>query len=82
MKPIFYARGPNIKQGYRAKPFNSVDIYPLVCELLGIKPAPNNGTLDNTKDFIVYSDTNAADSMITMTSMLTFVCVLALLTVV
>lgn len=54
MKPIFYARGPNIKVGYKSFPFNSVDIYPLVCELLGIKPSPNNGTLENTKSFIVY----------------------------
>lgn len=53
MKPIFYSRGPNIRAGYKSFPFNSVDIYPLVCELLGIPPSPNNGTLDNTRHFIV-----------------------------
>lgn len=55
MKPIFFARGPNIKAGYKTEPFNSVDIYPLVCDLLGIKPAPNNGTLDTVKSFIVHN---------------------------
>lgn len=55
MKPIFYARGPNIKPGVEVPPFNSVDIYPLVCELLGIPAAPNNGSLLNTKAFIVYN---------------------------
>lgn len=59
MKPIFFARGPNIKKGYDAFPFNSVDIYPLVCELLGIEPSPNNGTLDNTKEFIKYTRSTA-----------------------
>ena len=54
MKPIFFARGPNIKTNYSASPFNSVDIYSLVAELLGVTPGPHNGTLDNTKDFIIY----------------------------
>ena len=53
MKPIFYARGPNIKRNYTVSPFESVDIYPLVAALLGIEPEPNNGTLDNVKDFLV-----------------------------
>ena len=53
MKPIFFARGPNIKKNYTVLPFNSVDIYPLVAALLGIEPEPNNGTLENVKDFLV-----------------------------
>ena len=53
MKPIFFARGPNIKQNYTISPFNSVDIYPLVAALLGIEPEPNNGTLENVKNFLV-----------------------------
>ncbi|WAR21923.1 ENPP4-like protein [Mya arenaria] len=46
MKPIFYARGPDIKVGYTSATFNLVDIYPLVCELLNVTAAPNNGSLD------------------------------------
>ena len=26
--------------------FSQVDLYPLMCELLGVMPAPNNGTLE------------------------------------
>lgn len=59
MKPIFFARGPNIRKGYKTQPFNSVDIYPLVCNLLGIQPAPNNGSLDIVKSFIVRDTANA-----------------------
>ncbi|OWF48846.1 bis(5'-adenosyl)-triphosphatase enpp4-like [Mizuhopecten yessoensis] len=47
MKPIFYAMGPNFRSNLLAPPLNSVDVYPLVCELLGITPSPNNGTLAN-----------------------------------
>ena len=53
MKPIFYARGPKLKKNYVIPPFNSIDIYPLVTELLGFKPSmPVNGTLDNVKDML------------------------------
>ncbi|XP_033737015.1 ectonucleotide pyrophosphatase/phosphodiesterase family member 5-like isoform X2 [Pecten maximus] len=47
MKPIFYAMGPNFGSNFSAPPINSVDIYPLLCELLGMTPSPNNGTLPN-----------------------------------
>ncbi|BFY97347.1 hypothetical protein BsWGS_00387 [Bradybaena similaris] len=46
MKPIFIARGPAFKSGKNVRPIESVDIYPLVCYLLDIHPAPNNGSLD------------------------------------
>jgi hypothetical protein len=45
MKPFFLARGPDIRRDVRLPAFRSVDIYPLLCELLGVAPAPNNGTL-------------------------------------
>ncbi|XP_070556215.1 ectonucleotide pyrophosphatase/phosphodiesterase family member 7-like [Ptychodera flava] len=53
MWTMFYAHGPSFKKGYEAKGFQSVDIYPLMCEILDIKPAPNNGSLDNVKDMIL-----------------------------
>ena len=52
MKPIFLAKGPDIRQGYRVDPFMSLDIYPLTAKLLGIEPAPNNGTLSIVKDIL------------------------------
>ena len=44
---IFYARGPAFREGEVVSPFNSVDLYPLMCKLLGIDPRPNNGSLEN-----------------------------------
>lgn len=52
MRPIFYAIGPNIRPGMSVPPIKSLDIYPMICELLAISPAPNNGTLDNTANFL------------------------------
>ncbi|XP_061191187.1 ectonucleotide pyrophosphatase/phosphodiesterase family member 5-like [Saccostrea echinata] len=56
MKPIFLAMGPNIRQNYQVPVFKNVDIYPLVCELLQIQPAPNNGSLLRVKSLIVSKD--------------------------
>ncbi|XP_070574609.1 ectonucleotide pyrophosphatase/phosphodiesterase family member 7-like [Ptychodera flava] len=53
MQSIFYAYGPRFKVGYERGPFDSVDIYPLMCELLGLVPAPCNGSLHNVKDLLI-----------------------------
>ena len=52
MSPFFIAYGPAFKKGYVSGPFDSVDIYPLMCYILGITPAPNNGSLDNVKHML------------------------------
>ena len=52
MSPFFIASGPAFKKGYIAEPFDSVDIYPLMCHILGLTPAPNNGSLDNVKHML------------------------------
>ena len=45
MHSIFFARGPAFKRGVTIEPFESVNVYPLLAHLLGIKPRPNNGSL-------------------------------------
>jgi len=47
MYPIFIGHGPSFKKNFTIKSFNNVDIYPLMCYLLGIEPSANNGSLDN-----------------------------------
>lgn len=64
MKPIFLATGPNFRQDYHASTLRHIDIYPLVCELLGIQASANNGTLDNTKDFLQSSVSSGADRVV------------------
>lgn len=53
MKMIFRAFGPDFKKNFLAEPFDSVNIYPLMCKLLGVDPAPNNGSLGSTQDMLV-----------------------------
>jgi predicted AlkP superfamily pyrophosphatase or phosphodiesterase len=40
---IFYAAGPSFKKNYRFRELNNVDVYNLVCKILDLKPAPNDG---------------------------------------
>ena len=52
MHPIFLAHGPAFKKSYKIKSFNNVDIYPLMCSILGVSPAANNGSLSNVVDML------------------------------
>ncbi|XP_070081936.1 ectonucleotide pyrophosphatase/phosphodiesterase family member 7 isoform X2 [Equus przewalskii] len=45
MKTIFRAVGPDFKSGLEVEPFESVHVYELMCQLLGIVPEANDGLL-------------------------------------
>ncbi|XP_006860666.1 PREDICTED: bis(5'-adenosyl)-triphosphatase ENPP4 [Chrysochloris asiatica] len=53
MHPFLAAHGPAFHKGYKHNTINSVDIYPMMCHILGLKPHPNNGTFGNTKCLLV-----------------------------
>lgn len=53
MKTIFRAVGPAFQRGLEVEPFESVNIYALLCELLEIKPEPHDGSLEVTKHMLV-----------------------------
>ena len=47
MHTIFYAAGPAFRNdGFVNPPFANVSVYPLMCRILGIEPAPNDGNID------------------------------------
>ncbi|XP_066279729.1 ectonucleotide pyrophosphatase/phosphodiesterase family member 5-like [Branchiostoma lanceolatum] len=52
MNPIFVAHGPAFRTNLLSEPFNNVDIYPLMCHILGIRPLPNNGSIDSTVSIV------------------------------
>ncbi|MCU1247912.1 MAG: Alkaline phosphodiesterase [Edaphobacter sp.] len=46
MKAIFFAGGPDIRPGVQLKPFENVNIYPFIAEILGLEPPAVDGRLD------------------------------------
>lgn len=53
MHPFLAAHGPAFRKGYRQSTINTVDIYPMMCYILGLKPHPNNGTFSHSKCLLV-----------------------------
>ena len=45
MRAIFIAHGPAFKQSQVIEPFECVDVYNVTAEILGLKPAPNDGNM-------------------------------------
>lgn len=47
MRAIFIARGPAFphRPGSRMEPFQNIELYNIICDSIGLVPAPNNGTL-------------------------------------
>ncbi|KAK1170764.1 ectonucleotide pyrophosphatase/phosphodiesterase family member 3-like [Acipenser oxyrinchus oxyrinchus] len=44
MEAIFIGHGPGIASKNKVEPFENIEVYNLLCDLLNITPAPNNGT--------------------------------------
>lgn len=50
MRAIFIAKGSGIKKGHITNDFDNIHIYSLLCKLLNIKPAKNDGNIEALKD--------------------------------
>jgi predicted AlkP superfamily pyrophosphatase or phosphodiesterase len=49
MGALFVASGPSFKQGVVVPPFQNIHVYALLAGLLGVTPAPNDGSPDSTR---------------------------------
>jgi len=52
MSAIFYATGPAFKKNFKIKELNNVDIYNLICRILDIEPAKNDGNPGHIKGLL------------------------------
>ncbi|RXJ50062.1 alkaline phosphatase family protein [Gelidibacter gilvus] len=57
MHGIFYASGPAFKSGYEIPSFQNIDIYPLICDILGLEiPDSVDGKLSTLKGVLKSAD--------------------------
>jgi len=52
MHAIFYAKGPEFKVGYQHPTFENINLYPLICHILKIAPAPVDGDIENVRKML------------------------------
>jgi predicted AlkP superfamily pyrophosphatase or phosphodiesterase len=52
MQATFIARGSAFKKGYVAEPFENIHVYELMCKILGLTPAKNDGDLEKVKGML------------------------------
>uniref|UniRef100_A0A4W6BM90 Ectonucleotide pyrophosphatase/phosphodiesterase 2 n=1 Tax=Lates calcarifer TaxID=8187 RepID=A0A4W6BM90_LATCA len=52
MRTIFMGHGPSFKFQKRVPEFENIELYNVMCDLLGLKPAPNNGTHGSLNDML------------------------------
>lgn len=52
MNAIFYAYGPAFKNGYVQPEFSNTSVYPLMCQVLQLIPAPNDGDFNEVKGML------------------------------
>lgn len=52
MKALFIARGEAFKKRKVVEPFENVEIYNLMCAILGIIPAPNDGNFEKVREML------------------------------
>lgn len=51
MHGIFIAKGPSFKSGFTDDAFSNIHLYEMMCELLGIPPATNDGAISEVEVF-------------------------------
>ena len=52
MRATFIAHGPAFKSHYVAEPFENIQVYELMCKILGLKPAKNDGDLNKVRGLL------------------------------
>nr|XP_006815155.1 PREDICTED: ectonucleotide pyrophosphatase/phosphodiesterase family member 5-like [Saccoglossus kowalevskii] len=55
MRAFFIAHGPAFKSNFTSKPFNNVDVYPLICHIMNLQPGPHNGSLSAVNHMLTSS---------------------------
>lgn len=52
MRAIFLARGKVFRKNLTVEPISNVDVYELMCHILGLKPAKNDGNFNASKNLL------------------------------
>jgi hypothetical protein len=51
MRATFVGHGPTFRRGFIAEPFEAVNVYGLICRILGLTPAKYDGQFTGSRTF-------------------------------
>jgi predicted AlkP superfamily pyrophosphatase or phosphodiesterase len=60
MGALFVAAGPGVRQGVILPPFQNVDVYDVMCAVLGLPPQPNDGSEATARAILVKAPASAS----------------------
>ncbi|XP_033112921.1 ectonucleotide pyrophosphatase/phosphodiesterase family member 5-like [Anneissia japonica] len=66
MKSMMLAEGPAFRSNFSVESLNAIDMYELMCKILHLKPAPNNGSLANIQEILVEPSSATACGIYTL----------------
>jgi ectonucleotide pyrophosphatase/phosphodiesterase family protein 5 len=52
MHGLFIASGPRFRSGLKVPAFSNLHVYELICRVLNLRPAPNDGDASVTASFL------------------------------
>lgn len=52
MQATFIAHGPAFRRGFVAEPFENIEVYNIMCKILGLTPAKNDGDLKRVRSML------------------------------
>ena len=52
MQATFVAQGPSFQRGITVAPFRNIELYNLMCSMIGVDPSPNHGTWGALNHFL------------------------------
>jgi predicted AlkP superfamily pyrophosphatase or phosphodiesterase len=60
MGALFVAAGPDLRRGIVVPPFRNVDVYDLLCALIGVTPRPNDGSAATARRILAPAPASAS----------------------
>ncbi|XP_073498873.1 glycerophosphocholine cholinephosphodiesterase ENPP6 isoform X1 [Phyllobates terribilis] len=69
MRGFFLASGPDFRKNFRSGPIRAVDVYNVMCKILGMEPQPNNGSWSRVEGMLTSGTQTAILNLPTVLSL-------------
>lgn len=75
MSGVFLARGPHFKKSYQVQQIENVELYQIMCAILGITPNPHNGSWSLVENMVLDLETPVSQFEPLSTAVIVVICI-------